>query len=139
MTDPYLPAEYERPARQPRAGVSDKSRVVAVALGFVTGVFGGHRYYAGKIKTGILMTFTFGGMGIWWLIDMIILLAGEFRDSDGLKIREWLPSEITQANSLTQEQLAALRQEIDRLSNELMDVHERIDFHERLLQRGRHE
>jgi len=139
MTDPYLPDEYDTPLPHApnRAPVSDKSRLVAVALGFVTGVFGGHRYYAGKIRTGLLMTFTFGGLGVWWLIDMIILLSGEFRDSDGRKIQDWAPSDFAQANHLSQEQVAQLQRDVERLQHELMDVHERIDFHERLLQQGR--
>lgn len=137
MTDPYLPDEYDTPLPPARAPVSDKSRLVAVALGFVTGVFGGHRYYAGKIRTGLLMTFTFGGLGVWWLIDMIILLSGEFRDSDGRKIQDWAPSDFAQANHLSQEQVAQLQRDVERLQHELMDVHERIDFHERLLQQGR--
>lgn len=136
-SDPYLPAMREDPPPPVRARVSDKSRMVAVALGFVTGVFGGHRYYAGKIGTGLLMTCTFGGLGMWWLFDMIILLSGEFKDSEGLKIRDWTPSEFAQVNNLSQEQIVQLQHDVDRLQNELMDVHERIDFYERMLQKGR--
>jgi len=75
--------------------------------------------------------------GVWWLIDMIILLSGEFRDSDGRKIQDWAPSDFAQANHLSQEQVAQLQRDVERLQHELMDVHERIDFHERLLQQGR--
>ena len=76
--------------------VSRKSRLVAVLLCFFLGVFGAHRFYLGKIGTGILMIFTIGGLGIWALIDLIILTLGSFRDSDGLRVFLWLePGSVT--------------------------------------------
>lgn len=120
----------------PGTPLSDKSRAVAVALGFITGIFGGHRYYVGKVGTGLLMTFTFGGFGIWWLVDMIMLLSGEFRDANGRLVRQW-STELMPPGAVTGEQLEAIHAELDRLRHELMDVHERIDFQERLLQKGR--
>lgn len=65
---------------------SDKDYVVTVLLCFFLGVLGVHRFYVGKIGTGLLMLFTFGGFGIWALIDFIIVVLGNFTDSDGLKI-----------------------------------------------------
>jgi hypothetical protein len=65
---------------------SDKDFVVTVLLCFFLGFLGVHRFYAGKIGTGILMLFTFGGFGIWALIDFIIIVLGNFTDSDGLRI-----------------------------------------------------
>jgi TM2 domain-containing membrane protein YozV len=52
-------------------------------------VFGVHRFYVGKVGTGILMLFTFGGFGIWALIDLIILVCGAFTDGDGRKLTQW--------------------------------------------------
>lgn len=128
MTDPNLPA-VERP--------SDRSRAVAVALCFTLGIFGAHRYYAGKIGTGILMTCTFGGLGIGWLVDAILVSTGEFRDRNGRRITQWAPNEMPPPGMVSIEQVDALREEIAHLRDELMDVHERIDFQERMLQRGR--
>jgi TM2 domain-containing membrane protein YozV len=56
-----------------------------VALLFVIflGPLGIHRFYVGKIGTGILMVVTFGGLGIWALIDLIIIAMGQFKDIDG--------------------------------------------------------
>ena len=68
---------------------SKKLRVVALLLCFFFGCWGVHRFYAGKIGTGILMLFTFGGFGIWALIDLIIILSGEFKDKKGLTIKKW--------------------------------------------------
>ncbi len=66
---------------------SPKNPFTTLLLAFFLGNFGIHRFYVGKIFTGILMLFTFGGLGIWWLIDIIFIITGEFRDAHGLKIR----------------------------------------------------
>ena len=47
--------------------VSPKSRLVAAILAWYLGVFGVHRFYAGRIVSGIFMILTFGGLGIWAL------------------------------------------------------------------------
>jgi len=72
-----------------RDETSDKNRTVAALLAFLFGVFGAHRFYVGKIGTGVLQLLTFGGFGIWSLVDLLIILFGEFRDRDGDKIRDW--------------------------------------------------
>ena len=66
---------------------SPKSRLAALVICFFFGVFGGHYYYVGKIGTGILYLFTFGLFGIGWLIDMIRIACGTFRDKDGLYLK----------------------------------------------------
>jgi len=58
-------------------------------LGFFLGVFGVHRFYAGKIGTGILQLVTLGGFGIWAFIDLIFIIIGAFTDKDGNKVTEW--------------------------------------------------
>jgi len=45
-----------------------------------------HRFYVGKIGTGVLMILTFGGLGIWVLIDFIMILVGKFTDKEGLAL-----------------------------------------------------
>lgn len=67
--------------RQLRA--EGKSWLTAVILCFVLGIFGAHRFYTGHKFTGILQFLTFGGMGIWWLFDLILLLTDSFRHADG--------------------------------------------------------
>lgn len=47
------------------------------------GCFGVHRFYLGKIGTGLLMLFTLGGFGIWYLIDLVLIATGQFRDKQG--------------------------------------------------------
>jgi len=62
---------------------SDKERNTALILSFFLGWLGLHRFYVGKIGTGILMAFTMGGFGFWNLIDFIKLWQGKFADSNG--------------------------------------------------------
>ena len=73
----------------PRELATDKRILPAGLLCFFLGVFGAHRFYVGKIGTGILQLVTLGGLGIWMLFDLIMLLTGEFRDKDGNRITEW--------------------------------------------------
>jgi len=68
---------------------SSKSRIAALLLCFFFGVFGIHRFYVGKIGTGVLYLLTLGGFGIGWLIDMITIACGVFRDSRGNYVKEW--------------------------------------------------
>jgi TM2 domain-containing membrane protein YozV len=68
---------------------SEKRVLPAALLCFFVGIFGAHRFYVGKVGTGFLQLFTIGGLGIWWLIDMILILTGSFRDSQGRKIDVW--------------------------------------------------
>ena len=70
-------------------GPSEKSRTVALALALLLGVFGAHRFYVGKIGTGLLQLFTLGGFGIWWLVDMIMIIVGGFKDREGEKLVDW--------------------------------------------------
>ncbi len=49
----------------------------------IFGIFGAHRYYAGKIWSGLLYTFTCGLFFIGWIIDFVRIITGSFRDADG--------------------------------------------------------
>ncbi|WP_035059454.1 TM2 domain-containing protein [Andreprevotia chitinilytica] len=69
--------------------MSDKRILTVALLCFFLGGFGVHRFYVGKIGTGVLQLVTLGGLGIWALIDFIMILVGSFTDKQGNKITEW--------------------------------------------------
>lgn len=69
--------------------VSDKSRTAAALLCFFLGSLGVHRFYVGKIGTGILWLLTLGFCGFGSLIDFIIILCGSFKDKYGKVIERW--------------------------------------------------
>jgi hypothetical protein len=73
--------------RRPTA--SDKKRLLATVLCACFGIFGAHRFYVGKTKTAKVMLFTIGGLGIWYVTDLVIILFGEFTDGEGRKVKEW--------------------------------------------------
>lgn len=66
-----------------------RSRTIAAALCFFLGYLGVHRFYVGKLGTGLLMLFTLGGYGIWAFIDFIVIIAGDFKDKKGLTLTNW--------------------------------------------------
>ncbi len=69
--------------------VSDKRILPLFLLLFFLGFLGVHRFYAGKILTGILFIVTIGGFGIWYIVDLIYIVVGGFTDSNGNKITQW--------------------------------------------------
>jgi TM2 domain len=119
---------------------SDKSRAIALTLGAVLGPFGAHRYYVGKIGTGVLQTLTIGGLGLWWLSDMILIAFGSFRDGEGRRLRYWTEDEAMAQVATTRRGLSdEALDEIYALREEVADLTERVDFAERLLMRRRNE
>jgi TM2 domain-containing membrane protein YozV len=69
--------------------VSPKSRLAALLLCLFLGAIGVHRFYVGKVGTGVAMIFTLGGLGIWILIDFIMIVVGSFTDVDGKFVLDW--------------------------------------------------
>ncbi len=67
---------------------SEKDWLVTLLLCIFLGGIGAHRFYAGKIGTGILQLITVGGCGIWTLIDLIMIITGKFEDKDGNVIQQ---------------------------------------------------
>lgn len=61
---------------------SGKSKVVTLILCIFLGYFGVHRFYTGKIGTGIIYLFTAGIFGIGWIVDIITIAVGSYRDGN---------------------------------------------------------
>ncbi len=114
--------------------VSNKSRAAALALCVTIGPLGAHRFYTGKIGTGLLMLCTLGGFGIWWLYDLIVLSAGGFRDVDGKRVIHWMESEAESAGrDDLGPQAEAVLEELHAVRGDVHELAERVDFMERVL------
>ena len=61
----------------------DRDWLTALLLSLFVGGLGIDRFYTGQIGLGILKLITFGGCGIWWFVDVVLIVTGSYRDSDG--------------------------------------------------------
>jgi len=125
----------------PHPEVSKRSRGLALVLSVFGGWFGLDRFYVGKISTAIPKLITFGGMGIWWLYDVVLIATGEFRDIDDLPLRQWevSPSPFMQHRLVgrAEQRVNELEEELDALRQQFNDLAERVDFAERMLAQHR--
>ena len=67
---------------------SGKSFLITVLLSVFVGSLGVDRFYLGYIGTGVLKLVTFGGLGIWWLIDLIRIATRSLGPADGSDYRD---------------------------------------------------
>lgn len=91
-TDPATVPAIEPEINLSTGKVVDTSKqrhfLAAFFLSFIFGVFGADRFYLGKYWTGILKLLTFGGLGVWALIDLNLIISGSMRDKQGNKLLE---------------------------------------------------
>lgn len=73
----------------PPENISSRKILPALLLCFFFGVFGTHRFYTGKVGTGILQMLTLGGLFFWVLVDLLLILSGRFTDVDGAPLKNW--------------------------------------------------
>ena len=62
---------------------SERDWMVTLILSILVGGLGIDRFYTGSILLGVLKLVTLGGLGLWWLIDLIMLVTGNYKDGDG--------------------------------------------------------
>lgn len=73
--DPPVPKQTAKvTTAPPPTGAVPKNKWIAFCLCFFLGIFGAHKYYEGKIRMGLLYTFTYGLFGYGWLFDVFALL-----------------------------------------------------------------
>lgn len=68
---------------------SPKNKTLLLILSIFFGYFGIHRFYVGKIGTGILWLLTFGLFCVGWIVDVILIARGDFKDRDGISVKKW--------------------------------------------------
>ena len=75
--------------------MSNKSKSTTFLLCYFFGALGVHRFYLGKFLTGLLMLLTGGGLLIWWLLDLYLIITGRLKDKQGndLKITQPNPDQ----------------------------------------------
>ena len=79
--------EANNKSYKPTDELSDKEFLPTLLLCLFVGMLGVHRFYVGKIGTGVAMIFTLGGLGIWVLVDFILICIGSFRDIEGRVVK----------------------------------------------------
>lgn len=99
---PVPPAAYQsQPPRPPEYGPHQtqhyahppvdvsKSFVATAVLAVFFGMFGADRFYLGKYPSAVLKLVTFGGFGVWWLIDVILTFSGSQTDASGAPLAQY--------------------------------------------------
>jgi len=66
--------------------VSRKSFLITWLLTLFVGFLGIDRFYLGKVGTGLLKLVTCGGFGLWYLVDLFLVLIGRQTDSRGYRV-----------------------------------------------------
>ena len=96
---------------------SPRSRLAAALLCFFLGWLGAHRFYVGKIGTGLLMVLTVGGLRHLVADRSDSIICGAFTDAAGLRLSSWMPAE-----AAVPPRSEELRGRMDRIGRQLTDL-----------------
>lgn len=80
--------QYQQQPFQQQYGVQQKDWLTTLLLCIFVGWLGVHRFYTGHIAIGVVQLITAGGCGIWTLVDLIMIITDNFKDSNGLPLRK---------------------------------------------------
>lgn len=79
--------QIESPVVNEKQKEQQNKWLVTLLLCWFLGVFGVHRFYTGHTGIGIIQLLTLGGCGIWVIVDLIIIIMGNFKDAQGNPIK----------------------------------------------------
>lgn len=85
---PQYGQQHGQYQQQPQYGMQQKDWLTTLLLCIFVGGLGVHRFYTGHIAIGVVQLLTAGGCGIWWLVDLIMIITDSYRDSNGLPLRK---------------------------------------------------
>jgi len=83
------------------------------------------------------MCLTLGGMGIWYLYDVVVIAAGDFRDVDGRRLVRWDVAGDEADQPPGDRRVSDLEDRLLGLESQVSELAERLDFTERLLAQAR--
>lgn len=92
---------------------SEKEFWPVFILCLLFGYLGVHRFYVGKTVSGVFMIFTLGGLGIWVIVDLVLLLIGNFDDSNGKFVKFASAS----ANNASSGQSLSIADELEKFAD----------------------